>query len=112
MSTAIRRPESDPISSPFTASRSLTPDRSVPVTSGPGSLIAIAIRIMARRRRLTPGGYVYHVCNRGSRKGVLFDSCEDYESFIRLMEHARRKFQMRIIAYCLLSTHLHFLLWP
>ena len=55
---------------------------------------------------------MYHVCNRGSRKGVLFDSCEDYESFIRLMEDARGKFQMRIIAYCLLSTHLHFLLWP
>jgi len=55
---------------------------------------------------------VYHVCNRGSRKGVLFESCEDYESFIGLMQDARRKFKMRIIAYCLLSTHLHFLLYP
>ena len=55
---------------------------------------------------------MYHVCNRGSRKGVLFASYEDYESFIRLMEEARRRFRMRIIAYRLLSTHLHFLLWP
>ena len=55
---------------------------------------------------------MYHVCNRGSRKGVLFESYEDYEAFIRLMEDARRRFKMRIIAYCLLSTHLHFLLWP
>jgi putative transposase len=43
---------------------------------------------------------------------VLFDSCEDYDAFVALMETARRKFRMRIIAYQLLGTHLHFLLWP
>jgi len=67
---------------------------------------------MARRHRSTPGGYVYHVCNRGSRKGVLFESCEDYLAFITLMEEARRKRPMRITAYCLMSNHVHFLLWP
>ena len=67
---------------------------------------------MARRRRFTPGGYVYHVFNRGSRKGVLFDSCEDYDAFARLMEEARRKRPLRVIAYSLMRTHFHFLLWP
>jgi len=67
---------------------------------------------MARRRRFTAGGYVYHVCNRGSRKGVLFDSYEDYVAFAELMEEARRKRPMRITAYCLMSNHFHFLLWP
>ncbi len=55
---------------------------------------------------------MYHVFNRGSRKGVLFDTCEDYDAFVRLMEEARRKRPMRIPAYCLMKTHLHFLLWP
>lgn len=67
---------------------------------------------MARPRRWTPGGYVYHVCNRGSRKGVLFDTCEDYRAFFLLMRRACEKVPMRIIAYCLMRTHLHFLLWP
>jgi putative transposase len=67
---------------------------------------------MARKRRFTHGGYVYHACNRGSRKGLLFESYEDYESYLKLMEVARGKFRMRIVAYCLMVTHLHFLLWP
>jgi putative transposase len=67
---------------------------------------------MARRHRFTPGGYVYHVFNRGSRKGVLFERCEDYDAFVRLMEEAREKRPIRIPAYCLMKTHFHFLLWP
>ena len=55
---------------------------------------------------------MYHVCNRGSRKGVLFESCGDYEGFLKLMEVARRKFRMRIVAYNLISNHFHFVLWP
>lgn len=67
---------------------------------------------MARARRVTPGGLVYHVFNRGSRKGVLFDTSEDYDGFVELMEEARRKRPMRIIAYSLMKTHWHFILWP
>ena len=67
---------------------------------------------MARPKRWAPGGFVYHVCNRGSRKGVLFDTCEDYQSFLDLLERAREKHGMRIIAYCLMRTHFHLLLWP
>jgi putative transposase len=55
---------------------------------------------------------VYHVFNRGSRKGVLFDTSEDYDAFEQLMDDARRKRPVRIVAYCLMKTHVHFLLWP
>jgi putative transposase len=67
---------------------------------------------MARPYRRTPGGYVYHVCNRGSRKGVLFESDDDYGAFVELVKEARSKRAMRISAYCLMRTHFHFLLWP
>ena len=67
---------------------------------------------MPRRRRIAPGGLVYHVCNRGSRKGTLFRSAADYETFIRLIAQARSVRPMRIIAYCLMSNHWHLLLWP
>jgi putative transposase len=55
---------------------------------------------------------VYHVCNRGSRKGVVFETYEDYAAFCELVEEARQKRPMRIVAYCLRKTHFHFLLWP
>ncbi|HEY7055092.1 MAG TPA: transposase [Vicinamibacterales bacterium] len=67
---------------------------------------------MSRKRRLALGGYVYHVCNRGSRKGVLFETSDDFDDFVRLMDEARAKRSMRIIGYCLMRTHVHFLLWP
>lgn len=67
---------------------------------------------MGARKGLIVGGSVYHVCNRGSRKGDLFTSCEDYEAFEGLMEEARRKRPIRILAYHLMPTHFHFLLWP
>jgi putative transposase len=80
--------------------------------SGVGNGFACQKNTMARSKRVTPGGFVYHVYNRGSRKGVLFDSSEDYDAFVELMEQARRKEPVRIIAYCLMKTHVHFLLWP
>jgi REP-associated tyrosine transposase len=67
---------------------------------------------MARAKRFTPGGFVYHVCNRGSRKGELFGSYEEYDFFVELLNEARGKRRMRIIAYCVMKTHVHLLLWP
>jgi len=67
---------------------------------------------MRNRRRIVIGGSVYHVCNRGSRKGELFEGCEDYDAFERLMEDARQKTGMRVLAYHLMRNHFHFLLWP
>ena len=57
-------------------------------------------------------GYVYHVGNRGSRKGPLFDSPADFDAFVQLLSMARERHPVRIIAYCLMSNHWHFLLWP
>src|SRR6185436_1512401 len=68
--------------------------------------------VMARRKRVTPGGYAYHVCNRGSRKGVILVTYEDYSNFITLINAAREKFRMRILAHNLLGNHFHFVLWP
>jgi len=37
---------------------------------------------------------------------------EDYAAFCSLLNEAREKRPMRIVAYCLRKTHFHFLLWP
>jgi putative transposase len=67
---------------------------------------------MARRTRELPVGYVYHVGNRGSRKGPLFDSPTDFDAFEQLAAMARERHPVRIISYCLMSNHWHFLVWP
>lgn len=67
---------------------------------------------MPRRRRSAPGGVVYHVFNRGSRKGELFRSSDEYDGFTCLAPEARCLRPMRITAYCLMPNHWHFLLWP
>ena|SRR5437868_2932857 len=67
---------------------------------------------MARRHRIAPGGFVYHVMNRAAGRLVLFNSSSDYTAFERLLSRAQKRTDMRILAYCLMSNHWHLLLWP
>ena len=67
---------------------------------------------MARPPRSVPAGFVYHVVNRGSRRGPLFDTPDGYAQFERLVAVTREQHAVRIIAYCLMFNHWHFLLWP
>jgi putative transposase len=55
---------------------------------------------------------VHHVFNRGSRKGALFTSADEYIAFERLLAEACELRPMRILAYCLMPNHWHLLLWP
>ena len=43
---------------------------------------------------------------------TLFDKDGDYLAFERVLEETLRTRPMRVCAYCLLSTHWHFVLWP
>ena len=67
---------------------------------------------MPRATRFTKANYVYHVLNRGAKKGVLFGDAADYSTFERLLRDARTRVPMRVLAYCLMPNHWHLLLWP
>jgi putative transposase len=67
---------------------------------------------MPRPRRFAPAGVVYHAMNRGSRKAVIFENDDQRLDFERLLDEARSKRPMKILAYCLMSTHFHLLLRP
>lgn len=67
---------------------------------------------MARTARLAPGGICYHAINRGNRRATVFHTSEDYDAFVRLMERACKRIPMRVLAYCLMPNHFHFMLWP
>jgi putative transposase len=58
------------------------------------------------------GGFVYHVINRGSRRGRLFETEADYEAFENVMKEALTKRPIRLLNYCAMPNHFHLIAWP
>src|SRR6267378_297698 len=67
---------------------------------------------MPRRQRVATGGHVYHVLNRAAGRATLFDSDDDYAAFEAILRGAPEFVPMRLLAYCLMPTHWHLVLWP
>lgn len=64
------------------------------------------------KKRICPGGMTFHVLNRGNGRQTLFRSPQDYEAFIRVVKETLLVISMRILAYCVMPNHWHFVLWP
>ena len=67
---------------------------------------------MPRTARITPGGMVFHVLNRGVGRMQLFNKDRDYEAFEEVIEKTLQSCPMRICCYQLMPNHWHFVLWP
>ena len=67
---------------------------------------------MARVPRNATGGIVYHVLNRANGRMQIFRTDRDYQAFVDLLQEAKKKYPMRILAYCLMPNHWHLLLYP
>jgi putative transposase len=67
---------------------------------------------MARRPRIAPGGEVYHVINRAAGRFRMLRTPADFEAFERILCAAQVKVPTRILGYCLLGNHWHFVVWP
>jgi len=67
---------------------------------------------MPRTARVAPGGMVYHVVNRGVGRQPLFFHDEDFLAFERVSVETLEKRAMRVLGYCLMPNHWHFVLWP
>ena len=67
---------------------------------------------MPRRLRFAGGGYAYHVLNRAVGRTRIFGRVRDFEAFEETIAEARRRMPMRILAWCVLPNHWHFVLWP
>lgn len=62
---------------------------------------------MPRRRRRSLQGAIFHVMNRAVRRTVLFETVQDYQAFVALVCETLTRFNMKIIAYCLMPNHWH-----
>jgi putative transposase len=67
---------------------------------------------MPRPRRAAEGGLIYHALNRANARLAIFDNDDDYAAFERVLAQAVVRYDMRLLAYCLMPNHFHLLLWP
>lgn len=67
---------------------------------------------MSRTARASKGGICYHAMNRGNARATVFHDRADYDQFTRLMIRASERIPMRILSYCLMPNHFHFVVWP
>jgi putative transposase len=67
---------------------------------------------MPRAARIVPGGFIYHVLNRGVGRTRLFFNDADYQAFEQIIADTLEVRPMRICAYCLMPNHWHMVLWP
>jgi putative transposase len=60
---------------------------------------------MPRHARAAPGGYCYHVINRGNARRTVFHKDADYAAFVKLLRQAGQRIDMRVLAWCLLTAY-------
>ena len=64
---------------------------------------------MPRRARVKSESGFYHVIAKGSGGQNLFEGPYDYRAFLELLAKACEKGDVRVLAYCLMSNHVHLL---
>lgn len=66
---------------------------------------------MPRHSRNLPAGCVVHCVNRGNDKRLLFECAAEYEDFLQIVAWAKGQCGVRIVAYCVMGNHWHFVFW-
>ena len=67
---------------------------------------------MPRLARHAPGEIVYHVLNRANGRLRLFKKDDDFLAFHRVLLAAHQRTPIRILDWCIMSNHWHFVLYP
>ncbi|HTH93030.1 MAG TPA: transposase [Candidatus Paceibacterota bacterium] len=67
---------------------------------------------MARKPRIDVGGEFYHVLNRVNARVKILFTDKEYLMLEKILCEAKSRFNMRIIAYCLMPNHFHLILYP
>lgn len=67
---------------------------------------------MARKPRISVGGAIYHVLNRSNAKTKIFRSEGDYLLFREILQKTSVKFEIDVLAYCIMPNHWHLLIRP
>ncbi len=67
---------------------------------------------MGRVPRVDIGGEIYHIINRANARLQIFFKEEDFKLFESILEDGVEKYDMRVLAYCIMPNHFHLVLHP
>ena len=67
---------------------------------------------MPRRARVVAVGYPHHVTQRGNSRQQVFFEPDDRVVYLDLVQEYARHYQLRIISYCLMTNHVHWVVVP
>jgi len=62
---------------------------------------------MPRQLRIEFSGAIYHLMNRGNRRGAIFKDDQDRERFLSTLGQTCEKTAWQVHAYCLMGNHFH-----
>lgn len=66
---------------------------------------------MPRVAREKCGNSIYHICVRGNNKQDIFLDDEDRQEYLKRVRVYEEKYKMQIYAYCLMTNHVHLLIY-
>jgi putative transposase len=67
---------------------------------------------MPRNARCVWPGTAYHITQRGTNRGSVFFSAGDRQYYLALLAAYRAEANVRVLGYCLMSNHVHFVVVP
>ena len=67
---------------------------------------------MPRIARVSIPGIPVHVTQRGNYRQNIFKECIDKEFYMNSFLHYKKKFNVKLYAWCLMDNHVHFVLEP
>jgi putative transposase len=63
-------------------------------------------------RHASRRGLIYHVMNRTAGRFRMLRRDADFEALERVLVETHQREPMRILSYCLMGNHWHFVVWP
>ncbi|MBU1915954.1 transposase [Patescibacteria group bacterium] len=63
-----------------------------------------------KARNLLSEEGVYHIYNRGNNGATIFNTEDDFSTFINLIRNCKQKYSIQIFHYCLMENHYHLMI--
>ena len=67
---------------------------------------------MARSSRIVAPNYPYHITQRGNYRQAIFENKEDRKKYLLWIDKYSQKYNLSLLAYCLMDNHVHFIAIP
>jgi len=67
---------------------------------------------MPRIARVVAAGHPHHITQRGNYQQKIFADDTDRRKYLSLLQEESKRYHLTILAYCLMSNHVHFMAIP